>query len=69
MKKQRKTTQLTCKNPDCGKEIREGLDYCSQDCVKKHIVIRQSERKNPKNRLRLTSEEDIWFGRSCSVCH
>ena len=36
-----------CKNPECHKEIRDGLNYCNEDCLRKHIEIK-SARKTPE---------------------
>ena len=30
-----------CRNPECGKEIREGLNYCNENCLRKHQEIKK----------------------------
>ncbi len=34
-----------CKNPECKKEIPEGLNYCGEDCLRRHIEIKKSREK------------------------
>lgn len=34
-----------CKNPECQKEIMDNMNYCSEQCVKRHIEIKDSERR------------------------
>jgi len=38
-----------CQNPECGKDISEGKNYCNQECLKKAITLRrQSKRQKPE---------------------
>ena len=30
-----------CRNPECGKEIPEGLNYCNQECLRRHIELKK----------------------------
>ncbi len=48
-----------CRNPECRKEISKGLTYCSEDCLRRH---KESMKSEPKNEVKLTSEEDLWLG-------
>jgi hypothetical protein len=31
-----------CKNPDCNKRLPDGLNYCNEDCLKKHMEIKEA---------------------------
>jgi len=33
-----------CQNPNCGKEIPEGMNYCGEDCVRRHIETKKEEK-------------------------
>lgn len=49
-----------CQNPECGKKIREDLDYCSQECLRRHKELRKA--KKNQTELSLKGEDDIWLG-------
>ena len=36
-----------CKNPECKKEIPEGVSYCGEDCLRRHTEIKK-EAKSTK---------------------
>lgn len=40
-----------CKNPKCGKEVQENLNYCSEQCLREHI--------NAKNEIKTKKIENI----------
>ena len=44
----------TCRNPECAKEIPKGSNYCSEDCLRRHIELKQASK--------LSNEEDEWLG-------
>jgi len=35
----------TCRNPECGKEIQEGMNYCGEDCFKRHIELKKLKKE------------------------
>jgi hypothetical protein len=37
-----------CKNPECGKEIPENLNYCSESCLRKHIELKTQAKELAK---------------------
>ena len=37
-----------CKNPDCGKEIPDNLNYCNEDCLRRHIDIKREAKSKPQ---------------------
>jgi len=39
-----------CKNPECGKAIPDKQNYCSEECLKRHIEIKK-EQKNSVDSL------------------
>lgn len=41
----------TCKNPECKKEIPDSLNYCNQECLKRHIEIKKLNKRilNPES--------------------
>ena len=43
-----------CQNPECGKDIPEGSNYCSEDCLRRHIELKQQSKLSPC--------EDEWLG-------
>ena len=43
-----------CKNPECGKAIPKGSNYCSEDCLRRHIELKQQSK--------LSTCEDEWLG-------
>jgi predicted nucleic acid-binding Zn ribbon protein len=51
-----------CRNPECGKEIPKGSNYCSEDCLRRHLQLKKSKQQKTENGEKLTSEEDIWLG-------
>jgi len=51
-----------CRNPECGKEIREGFNYCDENCLKRYMELKKSKQPKTESREKLTSEEDIWLG-------
>ena len=34
-----------CRNPECGKEIPEGKNYCNQECLKRHLELKNEAKK------------------------
>ena len=46
-----------CKNPECRKEIPEGRAYCDENCLKRHLEL-----KNARGETNLTQEDEIWLG-------
>lgn len=34
-----------CRNPNCEKEIPNSMNYCSEDCLREHIKIKEQNRK------------------------
>jgi hypothetical protein len=38
----------TCKNPECLKEIPENLNYCNEDCLRRHIEIKREAKSKPQ---------------------
>jgi hypothetical protein len=38
----------TCKNPECGKEIPENLNYCNEQCLRKHLEIKKEAKTKPQ---------------------
>lgn len=51
-----------CRNPECGKEIRKGMNYCDENCLRRHVELKKERPQELKNGGKLTSEEDIWLG-------
>jgi hypothetical protein len=51
-----------CKNPKCRKEIPEGMSYCSEDCLRRHLEIKKEDRTSENNKNSLKNEVDIWQG-------
>jgi len=51
-----------CKNTECGKEIPDNLNYCNEDCVRRHIEIKKEAKTSENNRTNLKDEVDIWQG-------
>jgi hypothetical protein len=45
----------TCRNPECGKEIPDGMNYCNEDCLRKHIEIK-SAKTCPQNTKNIEAE-------------
>jgi hypothetical protein len=43
-----------CQNPECGKDIPEGSNYCGEDCLRRHIEL--------KEQSKLSTCEDEWLG-------
>ena len=39
-----------CRNPECGKAIPDKQNYCSEDCLRRHMEIKQ-EQKNSVDSL------------------
>lgn len=35
---------VKCKNPECEIEIPNSMNYCSEDCLRKHIELKKEER-------------------------
>lgn len=36
---------LRCRNPECSKEIPEGMTYCNEDCLKRHLAIKREQKE------------------------
>jgi hypothetical protein len=60
---------MKCRNPECRKELPEGLNYCNEDCLRRHIQIKKEAKsaKAPKEPLRDndndgTNERNLWVG-------
>jgi len=57
-----------CQNPECGKPVPEGKNYCSEECLKRHLEIKRKEKKRKKKERRDEFEErrvqepSIWLG-------
>lgn len=47
-----------CKNPECGKEVSEGFNYCNESCLKRHIELKNEQRKQVKDK---TVEETLEY--------
>jgi hypothetical protein len=43
-----------CRNPECGKEIPEGQNYCNEDCLRRHQELKRT--------AKLSSDEEEWLG-------
>lgn len=37
-----------CKNPDCNKPIFDTLNYCNQECLKRHIELKKQAKQIPE---------------------
>ena len=37
-----------CKNPECGKTIPDNLNYCNEDCLRRHIEIKKEAKNKPR---------------------
>jgi hypothetical protein len=35
-----------CLNPECGKELPEGKNYCGEECLKKAVALRRHSKRN-----------------------
>jgi hypothetical protein len=51
-----------CKNPECNKEIPEGMNYCGEECLRRHQEIEKEAKKPEHNGNNLKNEADIWQG-------
>lgn len=51
-----------CQNPECGKEIPEGLTYCSKECLKRYLEIKKEAKTTTDSGNNLKNEVDIWQG-------
>ena len=38
----------TCKNSECRKEIPENLNYCNEECLRKHQEIKREAKSKPQ---------------------
>lgn len=45
-----------CKNPECQKEIRDNQNYCSEECLRKHLEIKKEKNKEPTGLVHYTEE-------------
>lgn len=50
-----------CQNPECNKEIPKNMNYCSENCLKNHIEIKE-QLKIGNIATEFKSEENIWIG-------
>jgi hypothetical protein len=50
-----------CQNPECEKEILKNMNYCSEDCLRRHIEIKE-QLKEKKITTELKDESNIWAG-------
>lgn len=48
-----------CKNPECNKEIPDNMVYCSQECISRHIEIKQNKRIDKPIQLIKHTKEGI----------
>jgi hypothetical protein len=37
-----------CKNPECGKAIPDNLNYCNEECLRKHQEIKREAKSKPQ---------------------
>ncbi len=37
-----------CNNPECNKELQDGMNYCNENCLRRHQEIKKRERTNAK---------------------
>lgn len=52
----------TCRNPECGKEIQEGKNYCDENCLRRHMELKKSKRQKPNNIAKLSRTNSEWVG-------
>jgi len=52
----------TCRNPTCRKEIPDGMAYCGEECLRRHIEIKKETKTSENKRTNLKNEVDIWQG-------
>lgn len=46
-----------CKNPECQKEVPDNMNYCSEECLRKHIEIKnEKKRSKPIHLINYTQE-------------
>jgi hypothetical protein len=50
-----------CQNPECEKEILKNMNYCSENCLRKHVEIKK-QLKEKKITTELKDEANIWAG-------
>lgn len=51
-----------CKNLECKKEIPKGMNYCGEDCLRRHVETKKEAKTSGNNKSRLENEVDIWQG-------
>lgn len=48
-----------CKNPECQKEVPDNLNYCNEDCLRKHLEIKQNKKMDKPIQLIEYTEDGI----------
>jgi hypothetical protein len=58
------TTMNKCKNPDCRKAIPDKQNYCSEDCLRRHMEIKKEQKNSidsltDKQKEAMTTSQDF----------
>lgn len=51
-----------CRNPECNKTIPNNMNYCSEDCLRKHQEIKGKSKVENKKVVNNNDSFNIWMG-------